>query len=164
MNPKVSAAGAVSASWCALALLATGCAGTPDGTGAHDHRSTPGGAAARPTTADRTGGPEGTGDPSAAGAPVFRLAARSDGAHAFDHNQHTASGTRILLLFQNDSGIPHDMVLERDGRVVGRTRVITRGETRALVTGLTPGRYTFFCSVGGHRSDGMAGVLEMTGG
>ncbi|TDD92498.1 plastocyanin/azurin family copper-binding protein [Actinomadura rubrisoli] len=156
MNSKISVAGAIGVSLCAIALVASSCAGTPDGAGTHGH-GTGGGAV--------TLGPEGAGDPAAAaGAPVFRLAARSDGSHAFDHDRHTASGGKILLAFQNDSGIPHDMVLERDGRVVGRTRVITKGETRALVTGLTPGRYTFFCSVGGHRSDGMEGLLEMTGG
>ncbi|WP_242909411.1 cupredoxin domain-containing protein [Actinomadura terrae] len=158
MNSKISVVGAIGASLCALAVVIASCAGSPDGTGAHAH-GTAGGAI--------TLGPEGAGDSGtpagAAGAPVFRLAARSDGSHAFDHNRHTASGDRIVLLFRNDSGIPHDMVIERDGRVAGRTRVITKGETQALVTGLTPGRYAFYCSVGGHRSDGMEGVLEMTG-
>lgn len=101
-------------------------------------------------------------DAAAADAPVFRLATQPDGSHAFDHNRHTASGDKILPHFQNDSGIPYDRVLERDGRIVGRTQVITPGEIRALVTGLAPDRYTF-CSIGGHRSDGMEGVLEMAG-
>ncbi|MUN35177.1 cupredoxin domain-containing protein [Actinomadura litoris] len=161
MHSKVGVAGAAGAALCALALAVASCAGSPDGTGAHAH-GTAGGA----TGGAATLGTEGTGDPGApagaAGAPVFRLAAQSDGSHAFDHNRHTASGDRVLLVFRNDSGIPHDMVVERDGRVVGRTRVITRGETQALVTGLTPGRYAFYCSVGRHRGDGMEGVLEMT--
>ncbi|TMR21350.1 hypothetical protein ETD86_15750 [Nonomuraea turkmeniaca] len=148
-----------SAALCAaVALVANGCAGSPDGVGPHPGHGASGSGGGPTSPVGGQGD-----DAAAADAPVFRLAAQPDGSHAFDHNRHTASGDKILLRFQNDSGIPHDMVLERDGRIVGRTPVITRGETRALVTGLTPGRYTFFCSIGGHRSDGMGGVLEMTG-
>jgi uncharacterized cupredoxin-like copper-binding protein len=47
------------------------------------------------------------------------------------------------------------------GPVVGATPTF-QGGTKTLIVNLTPGTYTFFCSVPGHRAAGMQGMLSVS--
>lgn len=60
----------------------------------------------------------------------------------------------------NDGSLPHDVTIEElDGRTVVST---SGGGTATGEVELEPGTYTYYCSVGNHRQQGMEGTLEVT--
>lgn len=92
------------------------------------------------------------------GGGTIQLAADPDGAPAFDQTELTASAGEIVIEFTNESSVPHNVTLENvEG---GATETIT-GDTASVTVNLEPGTYTYFCSVGGHRSAGMEGTLTV---
>jgi plastocyanin len=69
----------------------------------------------------------------------------------------TTAGTRTLEL-TNTAALPHNIGVVGQGvDVVGPT--VPRGGTSRVTVQLRPGRYTFYCSVLGHREGGMEGTL-----
>jgi plastocyanin len=74
----------------------------------------------------------------------------------YDETSVEASAGEVTIDYTNDSGLPHNVTLEDvDG---GATDTIESGSTSVSVS-LEPGEYTFFCSVDGHRDQGMVGTL-----
>lgn len=57
----------------------------------------------------------------------------------------------------------HNVTIQQgtSGRVLGRTPTFNGG-TKTLTVALKPGKYTFLCSVIGHRMAGMHGTLTIT--
>jgi plastocyanin len=79
----------------------------------------------------------------------------------YDQSSLEASAGAVTIDFTNDSGIPHDVVIEdADGNEVAATDEITSGSTSANAD-LEAGDYTFYCSVDGHREAGMEGPLTV---
>ncbi|MEK7519502.1 MAG: cupredoxin domain-containing protein [Patescibacteria group bacterium] len=69
------------------------------------------------------------------------------------------SGERIKLVFTNVGKAPHDLKIEELG--IG-TEIIRSGQTDTIeFQAPKSGKYTFFCSVAGHREAGMEGNLEV---
>ena len=69
----------------------------------------------------------------------------------------TTAGTRTLEL-TNNAPLAHNVGVVGQGvDVVGPT--VPRGGTSRVTVPLRPGRYTFYCSVLGHREGGMEGTL-----
>jgi uncharacterized cupredoxin-like copper-binding protein len=52
------------------------------------------------------------------------------------------------------------VAIAKAGTTLGKTKTITGGQTSVSVD-LTPGTYTFFCSVPGHEQAGMKGTLTV---
>ena len=127
------------------ALGVTACGGDDDdssGTAAETTSST--------TASTTTGG----------GATV-KFEADPSGALAFTHTDVSAPAGNDTIEFDNPSSVGHDVVIEdSDGNEVARTDVIT-GTTTTATADLQPGSYTFFCSVDGHRDEGMEGTLTV---
>jgi plastocyanin len=81
--------------------------------------------------------------------------ATSEGV-SYDSTSVEASAGEVTIEYTNDSGLPHNVTLEDvDG---GATDTIESGSTNVTVS-LEAGEYTFFCSVGDHRANGMEGTL-----
>ena len=81
--------------------------------------------------------------------------ATSEGV-SYDSTSFEASAGEVTIEYTNDSGLPHNVTLEDvDG---GATDTIESGSTNVTVS-LEAGEYTFFCSVGDHRANGMEGTL-----
>ena len=81
--------------------------------------------------------------------------ATSEGV-SYDSTSVEASAGEVTIDYTNDSGLPHNVTLEDvDG---GATDTIESGSTNVTVS-LEAGEYTFFCSVGDHRANGMEGTL-----
>lgn len=104
------------------------------------------------------GGSEGS-EGSAGAETTLQLAADEE-ALAFDKTELDAKAGKVTIDFDNPSGIPHNVVIEADGKELAGFEPITEGEEE-LSADLKPGTYTFFCSVPGHRESGMEGTLKV---
>ena len=96
---------------------------------------------------------------AAAGGATVKVAADPSGALKFEQSSLTTTAGKDTFEFTNKSSTPHDFVIEdSSGKEVGKTDVIT-GDTATTEATLTAGKYTYFCSVPGHRQAGMEGTL-----
>jgi plastocyanin len=77
---------------------------------------------------------------------------------AYDESSLEASAGSVSIDYTNDSGLPHNVTLEGGGADGEATDTITEGDTN-LTVDLEAGEYTFYCSVDGHREQGMEGTL-----
>jgi plastocyanin len=126
-----------------LALVGAGCGGDDE------------------ESAESTPAPADTSTPSAGGGgSSVSVAADPSGALAYEPTTLTAAAGEVTIEFANESSVPHDVVVERDGEDVGETEQITGSTTSASVD-LQAGEYTFYCSVAGHREAGMEGTLTV---
>lgn len=73
--------------------------------------------------------------------------------YGYELEAPTEAGTYTFEL-TNDGAMQHDLVIE-GGDASGSTSVIAAGETDSFTVTLEPGEYTLYCSVAGHRSQGM---------
>lgn len=73
--------------------------------------------------------------------------------YGYELEAPTEPGTYTFEL-TNDGAMQHDLVIE-GGDASGSTAVIGAGETDSFTVALEPGEYTLYCSVAGHRSQGM---------
>jgi plastocyanin len=69
--------------------------------------------------------------------------------------------TTLSIRLHNSGALAHDLVLKRGGQEIGGTDVITNGKDSGVTRRLTPGAYTFLCSVGDHEQLGMKGTLTV---
>jgi plastocyanin len=103
-------------------------------------------------------GKEGGG--SGGGAPV-EFEADPSGELAYTTTEASAEAGKVTIGFKNPQSLTHDVAIESSGgEEVGKTELIGEGETSTTVD-LKPGKYTFYCSVPGHREAGMEGTLTV---
>lgn len=93
----------------------------------------------------------------AAGARRIGVTARS---FAFDPDEITVKAGEDIAIVLSSQDSLHDLILDDlDTRVaaqMGKTAVVGFRADK-------PGRYTFYCSVTGHRKAGMEGILAVGG-
>jgi plastocyanin len=92
-------------------------------------------------------------------ATTLKLAASST-ALAFDKKDLSASAGKVTIDFDNPSAIPHNVVIEEDGKEFASFEPITESK-KSETADLEAGTYTFYCSVPGHREAGMEGTLTV---
>lgn len=95
----------------------------------------------------------------AEGSTTLKLAA-SPTALVFDKKSLTAKAGKVTIDFDNPSPIPHNVVIEADGKELSGFEPIAEGE-KSETAELKAGTYTFYCSVPGHREAGMEGTLTV---
>jgi plastocyanin len=66
----------------------------------------------------------------------------------------------VTIDFDNPSAIPHNVAIEKDGKVIAESETLAEGKTSAS-SELEPGTYTFLCTVPGHAEAGMEGTLTV---
>jgi plastocyanin len=72
----------------------------------------------------------------------------------------TATPGKVVLDMKNSSSTPHDIAITGGGlNQIGP--VVANGGTSSVTASLKPGKYTFYCSVPGHRAAGMVGTLTV---
>jgi len=81
-------------------------------------------------------------------------------ALAYDTTELTAKAGQVTIDFKNPSPIPHNVVIEENGKELAGFEPIAEGEESESAE-LKPGTYTFYCSVPGHRQAGMEGTLTV---
>jgi outer membrane protein assembly factor BamB len=80
---------------------------------------------------------------------------------AFTADQETANAGKVTVDFTNNSALGHDVVLiDSQNKILGQTPVF-QGGSKSFTATLTPGTYTYYCSVPGHRQAGMQGTLTV---
>jgi plastocyanin len=96
------------------------------------------------------------------GGETIRVSADPNGQLAFEQQSLNASAGSVSFDFENSASMAHDFCLEGGpgDRDLGCTDTIT-DDSSTLKVNLKPGRYTFYCSVGGHRQAGMEGTLTV---
>ncbi|HSC22000.1 MAG TPA: plastocyanin/azurin family copper-binding protein [Solirubrobacterales bacterium] len=83
-----------------------------------------------------------------------------EAALAFDTTKLEAKAGEVTIDFKNPSAIPHNVVIEENGKELAGFEPISEGE-ESETADLKPGTYTFYCSVPGHREAGMEGTLTV---
>jgi plastocyanin len=151
-----------------------GATGATSATTASAPTTTPSTPAAPPAAARKQGGkaakpkvakPKAAGatKPAPAGSAVtdLRLAADPSGQLAYDTKELKAKAGTVTITFANPSPLEHNVTIAAGGSTLGATPTFAGGK-RSLTLTLKPGRYTFFCSVPGHRQAGMEGTLTVS--
>jgi plastocyanin len=97
-----------------------------------------------------------------AGAHRVAIAANPTGLLKYTKSSLTTAPGKVTIVFTNKSPLAHDVVLiNSKNKILGKTPVFDHGSKSFTVT-LTAGKYTYYCSVPGHRQAGMQGTLKVT--
>lgn len=91
---------------------------------------------------------------------VVNLAADPTGALHFNTSSLNAPAGLVSIVLSNPSPLDHNMTLSGNGQNAQGPTVGT-GRTSTVTANLSPGTYSFFCSVPGHRAGGMQGTLTV---
>jgi uncharacterized cupredoxin-like copper-binding protein len=122
--------------------------GTPaPSTGAANGQATPGASGKKP--------------PAQATAQTLTLSADPTGQLKFDKNALSAKAGTVRIVMNNPSPIPHNISITGGG-VNQQGQTVPKGGSSQVTAPLKPGKYTFYCSVPGHRQAGMQGTLTVT--
>jgi plastocyanin len=100
---------------------------------------------------------------AAAGSGGVALKADESSGLAFDPKTATAKSGKVTLTLTNPSSnsSPHAIAIEGQG-VDQAGQTASPGSTSTVSLDLKPGKYTFYCPVGGHRAAGMEGTLTVS--
>jgi plastocyanin len=110
---------------------------------------------------EEQGAAEGGGEKAAAAGPgeTLQLAA-SETEIAYDATELTSKPGKVTIDFTNPALLEHDVAIEKDGKEIAGSALISKGET-SVTADLGPGTYTFLCTVPGHAEAGMEGTLTV---
>ena len=91
------------------------------------------------------------------------ISAASSGKLMFSTRSLKAEAGTVVITFVNHAPERHNLTVVRgtDGPKIGATPTFNGG-SRTLTLHLTAGRYTYYCSVPGHRQGGMQGTLTVS--
>jgi mono/diheme cytochrome c family protein len=102
----------------------------------------------------------GAGKPVAASNGKLEIPADPNGQLAYITKQANAPAGPLEIDSKNDATIPHDISIEGNG-VNSSGKDVQGGGVSTVKVTLKPGKYTFYCSVPGHREGGMEGTLTV---
>jgi plastocyanin len=90
----------------------------------------------------------------------LQIDADPNGQLKFLASSATATPGNVTIDMKNASSVPHDIAVQGNGiNQVGK--VVSSGGVSTVQASLKPGKYTFYCSVPGHRQAGMVGTLTV---
>ena len=99
---------------------------------------------------------------SSGGSGAISESADPSGQLKFTKSTLTAKAGKATVDFTNSSSLAHNMtIVDSSGKQVGATPTFAGG-TKSFTADLKPGKYTFYCSVPGHRQAGMQGTLTVS--
>ena len=90
------------------------------------------------------------------------ITANPTGLLKYTKSSITTTPGSIKIVFTNNSPLSHDVVLiNSKNKILGKTPIFDHGTKSFMVT-LAKGKYTYYCSVPGHRAAGMQGTLTVS--
>ncbi len=102
------------------------------------------------------GQPPGQPTPPPPSAQVVNVSMRE---WAFDPSPLVARAGRTTFTIKNDGAVEHNFLIEN--KAGAQIEAIQPGASKTLDVELTPGQYTIFCNLPGHREAGMVGTLRV---
>jgi len=91
---------------------------------------------------------------------VLTIPADPGGSIAYQFANAESPAGQVDIKSPNESSTDHDIALEGNG-VNEKGEVVKNGGVSRFEATLKPGKYTFYCSVPGHREGGMEGTLTV---
>jgi uncharacterized cupredoxin-like copper-binding protein len=133
---------------CAFAALAAaGCGGSSSSSSSTSSSASSTAAAGSSST------------PSTSPSGTLHVTAVAEGLK-FDTTSLNAKAGKVTIIMKNDSPLMHDIAI-KGGGVDAKGPVVGQGGASTVTADLKPGKYTFYCSVDGHETAGMAGTLSV---
>jgi plastocyanin len=161
----------------AVAIAACGSSSSSSTMSSSSSSSSSGGAAANSAPASTTSSSSSMAMPmtsssssssAAAAAPsgkatTLHLAAAKTGALMYSTMTLSAKAGKVTIDFSNPSAVPHNVSVQKgtSGPNIAATPTFANG-SKSITMNLTAGKYTFYCSVPGHRQGGMVGTLTVS--
>lgn len=102
----------------------------------------------------------GGGQPAVAKAGVLQIDADPNGQLAYVTDKASAPAGALEIRSKNASQVDHDIAVDVDGQTKAG-EVVKDGGTSVVKVDLKPGKYTYFCTVQGHKAAGMQGTLTV---
>jgi plastocyanin len=154
----------------ALALGVAACGGGSSSSSSGGSSATS--AATSSAAGTSTGASTGTGTSAATSSSAaaaggassnIAIAANPGGSLAYDKKTLSAKAGKVTITMTNMSPEGHNITIQQgtNGAVLGATPTF-QGGTKSVTVNLKAGKYTFFCSVPGHRAGGMVGTLTVS--
>ena len=107
--------------------------------------------------------PDGSAVDSNPNTDTLQPSAVADGSYQFAEESLTAVAGTITVTFENPAPIAHDFCVETsEAAQLGCTELTADGDTAIADFALEPGEYVYYCSVAGHREEGMEGTLTVS--
>lgn len=116
-------------------------------------------ASTKPTAT--TGTPAPPSSPAAGATSSLKLATNPEGQLSYDTKQLSAKAGSVTITLTNASPLEHNVAIAEGPTVLGATPTFA-GASKQLTLTLKPGKYTFYCTVPGHRQGGMEGTLTVS--
>jgi uncharacterized cupredoxin-like copper-binding protein len=91
---------------------------------------------------------------------TLEIDADPTGQLKFVASSATATPGSVTLRMANKSSVSHDIAIEGNG-LSQLGKIVANGGVSTVTASLKPGKYTFYCSVPGHRQAGMFGTLTV---
>lgn len=140
----------------ALTLVACG------GDDSSDSTATTAETAAESTGANGAAGAGGSEGSGGGGGSVVEIEAAPGSDLAYVQEAAKAKAGQVSIEFNNPQTLSHDVAVEdSSGKELGKTELVADGSSTGTIGNLKPGKYTFFCTVPGHREAGMEGTLTV---
>jgi uncharacterized cupredoxin-like copper-binding protein len=102
----------------------------------------------------------GGGGAKTSGASALHIKADPSGQLKFNVSALRASAGTVKIVMANPSQLSHSVAIQGNG-VNAAGQVVGPSGTSTVSAKLKPGKYTFFCTVPGHRQAGMQGTLTV---
>ena len=99
----------------------------------------------------------GGGEPAVAKGGALEVDADPNGQLLYVSNEARAEAGDLTVRSKNESSTPHNIVI--DGK--GKGEVVQGGGVSEFEASFDAGKYTYYCSVQGHRQAGMEGTLTV---
>ena len=105
----------------------------------------------------------GAGKPAVEMAGKLEIDADPSGQLAYVTKQASATAGAVTIIMKNASTVQHNIAVQQgaSGPILGAGAIVAGGGTSTVSVNLTPGTYTYFCQVPGHRAAGMLGTLTV---
>ena len=91
---------------------------------------------------------------------TLQLAADPTGQLKFDKSALQAKAGGVKIVMTNPSPVQHSVAIQGTG-VTAAGPIVGHGKQSQVAATLKPGKYTFYCTVPGHRQAGMQGTLTV---